>query len=172
MYRQILWSALVLFLLGSGCSTGKETQKDSSTPDVMPLGWIQRSDFMTSTYPRFQQVYDSTQIEEHFVEMIRQLSTDIDVVVVFGTWCSDSKEHVPRFLKIADLSGIAPSHISYYGVDRSKKSNDGVTDQYHIEFVPTFIFFKRGKEIGRITESPRNSLEEDILSILADAQAK
>lgn len=172
MYQQLLCTAVLLALFGSGCSLSKETQKASSTSEVMALGWIQRSDFMTSTYPRFQQVYDSTQIEEHFVEMIRQLSTDIEVVVVLGTWCSDSKQHVPRFLKIADLSGIAPSRITYYGVDRSKKSADGVTDQYRIELVPTFIFFKKGKEIGRITESPRNSLEEDILSILADAQAK
>ncbi|MEK7671115.1 MAG: thioredoxin family protein, partial [Bacteroidota bacterium] len=93
-------------------------------------------------------------------------------VVVLGTWCSDSKREVPRFLKIVDLSLIPPAQIQFYGVDRTKKSSDGVTDRYKIERVATFIFLKRGEEVGRIVESPKNSLEEDMLAILADAQSK
>lgn len=169
MERLLPFIAAFLLIVGSGCSSSRETH---SSREQMALGWIQRHDFMTSAYPRFQQLYDSTQIEEHFVEMIRQLHSDITVVVVLATWCSDSKRHVPRFLKIADLSSIPPSHITFYGVDRSKKSRDGVTDQFHIDFVPTFIFFKNGREIGRIVEAPRSSMEEDILAILADAQSK
>ncbi len=168
MIRVSLCIAAFLLIAGSGCGSSKQTQ----SAEEMALGWIQRNDFMTSAYPRFQQVYDSTQIEADVVEMIRQLHADIDIVVVLGTWCSDSKRHVPRFLKIADLASIPPSRIKFYGVDRTKKSNDGVTDQYHIEFVPTFILFKNGKEIGRIVEAPRTSLEDDLLAILAEAQSQ
>ncbi len=170
MERLPIFIATFLLIVGSGCTSSREAQSSSS--EEMALGWIQRHDFMTSAYPRFLQVYDSTHIEEHFIEMIRLLHSDVNIVVVLGTWCSDSKQHVPRFLKLADLSSIPPTHLKFYGVDRSKKSSDGVTDQFQIERVPTFIFFKDGKEIGRIVEAPHTSLEEDVLAILADAQSK
>lgn len=162
------YSAIMLFL--AGCSGSKDVNKTNTSSEPMAVGWIQRNDFMTSAYPRFQEVYDSTRIEEPFVEMIRQLQADVEVVVVLGTWCSDSKKHVPHFLKIADLAGIPASRIKFYGVDRTKKSNDGVTDRYRIERVPTFIFLKQGAEIGRIVEAPRTSVEEDMLAILAASE--
>ena len=37
---------------------------------------------------------------------------------------------------------------------------------YEIEYVPTFIFYREDKEIGRIIETPILSLEEDMLAIL------
>lgn len=161
---------LLLFVGGCGASTGMEKASQSAEP--MVLGWIQRSDFMNATFPRFQEVYDSAQIEDQFIEMIRELQAGVEVVVVLGTWCSDSKTHVPRFLKIADRAGILDDRIRFYGVDRSKKSADGVPDRYRIERVPTFLFFKDGREVGRIVEAPRNSLEEDILVLLAEQHAQ
>lgn len=161
----------VLLLLTS-CSGVKQTQRKEAPSEPMALGWVQRSDFMTASYPSYPEGYDSSRIDQAVVEMIRQLQDDSEVVVVFGTWCSDSKRHVPRFLKLADLAGFPPSRIRFYGVDRTKKSHDGVTDRYGIELVPTFIFLKNGKEIGRIVETPRTSLEEDVLAILAGAQPK
>ncbi|MEJ2614863.1 MAG: hypothetical protein P8Z35_07895 [Ignavibacteriaceae bacterium] len=35
-----------------------------------------------------------------------------------------------------------------------------------IELVPTIIFYKDEKELGRIVETPNDSLEKDILKIL------
>jgi hypothetical protein len=40
-------------------------------------------------------------------------------------------------------------------------------DGFDITNVPTFIFYRNGKEINRIVESPVISLEKDMLSILA-----
>lgn len=159
-------------LLLAGCSGTKDVQKANASSEPMALGWIQRNDFMTSAYPQFLDVYDSVHIGEPFIEMIRQVHGDVEIVVVLGTWCSDSKQQVPRFLKIADLAGIPAAQIRFYGVDRTKKSRDSVTDRYRIEFVPTFIFLKQENEIGRIIEAPRTSLEEDMLAILVAAQTQ
>jgi len=164
----LMIGAMLLF----GCSGSKEAKKGHTPPETMQLGWMQREDFLKSDYPKFKQNYDTVHISENFVEMIRTLHSGIDFVVVLGTWCGDSKREVPRFLKIIDLSLIPPAQIQFYGVDRTKKSSDGLTDRYKIERVPTFIFLKRGEEVGRIVESPKNSLEEDMLAILADAQSK
>lgn len=163
-------ASLLLFVGGCGAST--DVKKASQRAEPMALGWVQRSDFLNANYPRFQEMYDSVHIEDQFIEMIRQLQAGVEVVVVLGTWCSDSRMHVPRFLKIADRAGIAGDRIRFFGVDRSKKSADGVTDQYRVERVPTFLFFKEGKEVGRIVEAPRQSLEEDILVLLAEQHAQ
>lgn len=161
----------LLALIAYGC-TGSSTGRDTSSSEKMELGWIQRSDFMRPTYPKFTENYDTVHISNNFIDMIKVLHGGVDIVVVMGTWCGDSKREVPRFLKIVDLASIPLQQVKFYGVDRTKKSSDGITKRYNIERVPTFIFFKNDKEVGRIVESPRNSLEEDILSILADAQGK
>lgn len=164
-----LQTLLVAALL-AGCAGSIGTKH--SEREEMELGWTQRGDFMSSRYPKFLEVYDTVQIDPNFVEMIKSLHEGLDFVVILGTWCSDSKKHVPRFLKIADLATIPPSRVRYYGVDRTKRSSDGVTEQYGIERVPTFIVLKNGTEIGRIVEFPKTSLEEDFLVILADGAGR
>lgn len=164
----LIFGVVLLF----GCSGTKETQKVPSSTEKMKLGWIRRDDLMKPDYPKFKENYDTIHVDEQFVQMITMLHNGIDVVVVLGTWCGDSKREVPRFLKLVDLTSIPAAQIQFYGVDRTKKSSDGVTEKYKIELVPTFIFFKKGEEVGRIIETPKNSLEEDMLAILADAQSK
>ena len=157
-------------LIMMSCAGSKTTAHDPN--EKMERGWIERSAMMKPDYPKFRESFDTLRVDKNFVEMMKTLHTDIEILVVLGTWCSDSKREVPRFWKIADLASIPSAAIKYYAVDRTKKSADGLTDNYKIERVPTFIFLKRGNEVGRIVESPKNSLEEDMLVILADAQNK
>jgi thiol-disulfide isomerase/thioredoxin len=152
-------------LVCAGCgSTG-----DLSQPDV-PVGWIDREVLANPAHGDFSLVYDTSRIHEDFVGLIQQVHEGIDVIVFLGTWCSDSRREVPRFLKIADLAGMNVDRIKLYGLDRTKKSRDGLTDRYGIERVPTFIFLLGEREVGRIVEVPRTTLEGDVLSILAGAR--
>lgn len=160
----VIFSTALLFW---GCSG--DLKRSESRNEQMALGWLQREDFMTAQFPEFEQAYDTITVGSEFVEMIRLLGHDAEYLVVLGTWCSDSKREVPRFLKIADLAGIAPERIKYYGVDRTKKGPGEVAEQHQIELVPTIIVFKNGVEIGRIVETPKGSVEEDLLAILAGA---
>jgi hypothetical protein len=50
--------------------------------------------------------------------------------------------------------------------DFYKKSPQGEEWGLNIRRVPTFIFYKNGREINRIIESPLATLEEDIISIV------
>jgi len=95
------------------------------------------------------------------------LNKNIKVTIVMGSWCGDSQEQVPRFYKIIDALGFSEADVTIYCVDRTKKTDKGETDNLGIKFVPTFIFYKEGKEIGRITESPKETLEKDILDIVS-----
>jgi hypothetical protein len=69
-------------------------------------------------------------------------------------------------LRIVEASGWEEGRIRYYALDRSKKSDDGLTNKYFVELVPTFVFLRSGEEIGRIVESPRSTLEGDMIQIL------
>ena len=164
------WLTVTTAVLLLSCSGTNLTKYDPN--ELMERGWIDRSALMGQEYLRFKVNYDSARVDSNFIEMIKLVHGGIDVVVVLGTWCGDSKREVPRFLKIADLASIPPSRVRYYAVDRTKNSPDGVTSTFRIERVPTFIFLKQGEEVGRIVESPRTSLEEEMLTILADAQNK
>jgi hypothetical protein len=88
------------------------------------------------------------------------------VMVVMGNWCSDSREFVAEFLKIAESVGWDEKRIKLVGVNRKKKSSVIETSDWHITNVPTFIFIKSGKEIARITETPEETLLKDMYRIL------
>lgn len=91
---------------------------------------------------------------------------EIEITIVLGTWCSDSETQVPRFFKVLDESGYNTESIDIYCVNREKVSDAGQTDTLMVEKVPTFIFYRDGKEIGRIVESPEETLEADLLAII------
>ena len=133
-------------------------------------GWIDRAS-LAEDYPVFKVNYDSALVRAPFIPMLKAVADSVETLVFLGTWCPDSKRHVPHFLKVADSAGIPASRIKLYAVDRTKKSDDGLSEHYGIERIPTFIFLKQGKEVGRIVEVPRLSMEEDMLAILAKAAA-
>ncbi len=153
-------------LLG-GCAGTVGTKSES-----VAVGWLPRSVLDEPAHHEFKARYDTVAVDQNLEGLIRNVNSGVDFLVFFGTWCSDSRREVPHFLKIADDCGIDSSRIRLYGLDRSKKSNDGLTDRYHIDRVPTFIFLKDGDEVGRITEKPDGTLEADMLAILASAQQK
>lgn len=99
-------------------------------------------------------------------ELINNLK-ETEMIVVIGTWCSDSQREIPRLVKILNYLGYDTKTIIAIGVNRNKKAPFTEVDKLDIEYVPTIIFKYEGKEIGRIIESPEESLEKDILSIVS-----
>ena len=112
----------------------------------------------------FEAEYDYYQPEDSVMKLIDLDS--VKIVCVMGIWCSDSRREVPRFFKILDELKYDYNNLSLYCVDRKKKAEGFDIDQFIIERVPTFIFYKNDSEIGRIIETPVESLERDILNIL------
>lgn len=114
----------------------------------------------------YEAEYNTYSPEAASMLLLEQLMIPATVVIVLGTWCSDSRLYVPQFYKIADQLGIPENKITLIGVDESKSEADGLTDQLGIEKVPTFIFYEEEIERGRITECPVTTLEEDMIAIL------
>jgi thiol-disulfide isomerase/thioredoxin len=93
------------------------------------------------------------------------------MVVFLGTWCDDSHNLIPRLDKVLQLNGYPMDKLAMYGVDHEKKTKNGEQKKYGITNVPTIILFDfGGKEAGRITESVRRSIEEDLAAIISGDQ--
>jgi thiol-disulfide isomerase/thioredoxin len=116
--------------------------------------------------------YASCIIEKEKIEEISILLKDrvINIVVVLGTWCGDTKEQFPVLQKILD--NLQGSHISieYIGVNRDKLAGETDISSLGIMFVPTFIFYESNRELGRIVEIPEGTMSENIHKIIRNKQ--
>ena len=132
------------------------------------FGYCDREGLMTGEMGETYNLnYDEYQPEAQVLERLGPLLKKARILVVLGSWCSDSQEQVPRFFKILDQCGYKVSKMKMICVNRDKLAGEIELSQYHIERVPTFIFLKKGKELGRIVEIPVVSLEQDMVNILA-----
>jgi len=121
-------------------------------------------------YTPFKFWYDSRHSEyttdKAIIEKLKPIINDFTIKGFMGTWCGDSKRGVPRFYKILEETGFDEDYFELITVGRNKRTPDNLQEGFDLLRVPTFIFMKDGKEIGRYVERPRESLEKDILKIL------
>ena len=94
------------------------------------------------------------------------LFRDIEIYVLFGTWCHDSQREVPRFLKLLSDSKVSENQINLIGLNFMKNESQDRGKKFKIKKTPTFIILRNQLEIGRIVERPEISLEADLLKIL------
>jgi thiol-disulfide isomerase/thioredoxin len=76
----------------------------------------------------------------------------VQFVLFGGTWCEDTQFILPKFFKLQEMSGVSDSAITFFGVNRAKKSLASIADAFNVINVPTIIVMKEGKEIGRVVE--------------------
>jgi dienelactone hydrolase len=102
----------------------------------------------------------------------------VEIVLVLGTWCSDSHREVPRLWKVLDSIGSSSDAMKTFAVERAKAAPETALPQelidwsmnlrawYGTERVETIIIYRNGAELGRIVEAPATSIEADLLAIL------
>jgi len=102
-------------------------------------------------------------------EVLFQKELDFDevtITTVLGTWCSDSRREVPRFVRILKEINFPEDQHKLICVDRTKDAFFVDVKEMDIKLVPTFIIYLDGVETGRIVETPVISLEQDLIDIL------
>lgn len=104
------------------------------------------------------------------VKHLEQFAPKVKVMIVMGTWCGDSKEHVPAFMKTASLCGIPDTQLEFIGVDRKKNCPFPDISSLNIEYVPTFFVFYDNVLIGKIVETPKKTIEADLLELLINTK--
>lgn len=128
-------------------------------------------------FPEFKASYDANyenyKVDSLSTAKLEKLIKGKKIKVVLGTWCGDSKYQVPNFLKVTDAVKVKESDVTFVAVDGAKKAENGLLDGLDIQRVPTFIVLdKKGKEIGRIVENPKKSIELDLIDILSVKKQK
>ncbi|AMS26185.1 hypothetical protein AEM51_03280 [Bacteroidetes bacterium UKL13-3] len=120
-----------------------------------------------SSYSWFDSTFKAYVPAKLVTDSIQLYAQDVKLMVVLGTWCGDSKEHVPTLCKIALQSGITLKQIEFIGVDRKKHCPLPDITSLNIEYVPTIFVFVKGILKGKIIETPEKLLEQDLLNILS-----
>ena len=131
------------------------------------LGKIDKSGLEGENYTSwFTKNYEDYPTNQMLVDEIASELKTYSITLFMGTWCGDSKRGVPRFYKILEETGFDQSYFELVTVGRNKKTPDNLQERFDLLRVPTFIFLKDGKEVGRYVERPRETMEKDILKII------
>ena len=76
----------------------------------------------------------------------------VQFIVFGGTWCEDTQNILPKFFALQEKSGVPDNTISFFGVNREKKTLASIAEAFNIKNVPTIIIMKDGIEKGRVVE--------------------
>jgi thiol-disulfide isomerase/thioredoxin len=114
----------------------------------------------------FNSRYSEYTTDKEIITKLKEALKGFTIKGFMGTWCGDSRRETPRFFKLLDETGFDQTYFELITVDRTKTTPDNLQEGFNIIRVPTFIFSKNGKEVGRYVEYPRETLEKDILKIV------
>lgn len=151
--KYVVICAVFVFFM-SAAVTGWAVEKIDTDKILAVEGWMD--------------VYTGYQVDESFIDTLKaKIGGSLKIDVYLGTWCGDSKRNVPAFIKIIEAINNPGVEVNYYTVERKpNKETKYFVKDLKVERVPTFIFYREDKEIGRIIENPKNSLVEDFLEIV------
>jgi thiol-disulfide isomerase/thioredoxin len=154
MKKRIACLAFALFLIGK-----------LLPGQVELLGELTRDEILQNL-PDWQAVAASYSPNLDVITRLQAVNEEIQIEIFLGTWCPDSKQHVSAYFKIMDLVQNPLIRTTYIGIPRDRDDRQEYTQGKNIERIPTFIVTQRGQEAGRIVETPRISVEEDIWKII------
>lgn len=168
--KRVLTTMYMLCML---CVSAQEFNKEIIIENGRQLlvGQINLEGLQTQPYNHwFQQGLDSYQVDETLTTVLKEKLNEYHIKLFLGTWCGDSKRETPRFIKILKAIDFPMDQLEIIALDNRKghykTSPTGEEKGLNIIKVPTIIFYKDGKEVNRIVESPLESMEEDIAQII------
>lgn len=130
-----------------------------------PLDYLKEDTTYSGWY---EENYQSFELENTDFDWVQNLKND-QVEIYLGTWCGDSQEWVPQFIKLWDELGLSRKQLNFTALHGSgedyKQGPNGEEEGLNIHRVPTFIFKENGKEYARIVESPSTDLFTDVAQI-------
>ena len=193
MFKNLVFLLTLLFFVG--CSSNKNMldeksiikktieKKEFEIPSRIPfetivtskkdadgylVGISNRFYFQDSAYKEwFDSRYQEYTTDQQVVNEISKHIHKLTIKAFMGTWCEDSQREMPKFYKILDQTQFDENYFQLICVDKTKKQ-ENLEKDFNIIRVPTIIFYKNGKEIGRFVEYPRETIEKDILKIISE----
>lgn len=169
----IRFTLFILAMMPTLSLSAQKINQEVTTSNQQPflIGRVDIDGLNSKSYQLwYRSNHDAYIVDTKTITAIKNELATFKILLFMGTWCGDSKREVPRFIKILEAANFPMENLKIIAVDRRKgyykKSPTGEEWALSIKRVPTFIFYKDGKEVNRIIESPIISLEKDIESIL------
>jgi len=130
---------------------------------------------------KFSERKKTYQLNEETVQKLRSYAKDVVIVVFSAEWCKDCAANVPVLALLAEKTGV---NVRVFGGLTTDPLNPKEkwrvppsppeVKTFNVQKTPHIIIFdKQGKQLGTIIENPKpeNTLEEEILHIIQQAQA-
>lgn len=160
----VLLTAILPLVLMAQCE--EQVVYDEEAGEDILIGGVDWSCFEGDLFVSwFMPEYEEYVPSETMISALNTVEGEFHIRIYLGTWCSDSQREVPRFKKILDESSL-DVYVEIIALDRQKLLPDGSVPLDEVDFVPTFIVYKDGEELGRIIETPIETLEQDLLEII------
>lgn len=164
---------IIAYLLIAYCSSQAQTQyevsQDEKHPEVKVLRGIISKDIVKNdtSFKWYASNQSYFKADTAVVNAFAKAKDKVQFVLFGGTWCDDTQYILPKFFKIQEQSGIADDKITFFGVNRAKKSLGSIAEAFGITNVPTIIIMSNGKEIGRVVEYGKTGKwDKDLADIL------
>lgn len=165
--KSLFFTTLMFASMNVIAQSDYDRSTDKENGSVVFKGQITFDDLLKE--PSFSWLEKGTNDYTPDKEVIAYLQKELpnyEVVIFIGTWCDDSKMLVPKLYKTLQAANYPMRRYSMYGVDRAKTTKYVENKLYKIELVPTIILFKKNNEVGRIIESVKKSIEQDLADII------
>ena len=137
------------------------------------VGIVHKEDFNQLPYSNwFVKNYDAYKPDSKSISKLKRKLKNVKIKAFVATWCHLSKKDIPRTYKILEQAGFDFNNIEFITLNRGKRTPKNLQKDFDIKSVPTFIFYKKEKEIGRYIEYPQQNLEKDFLTIVSGGKYK
>lgn len=155
---------VVISLISFACSSTKLHTENYRGHKIL-VGKGTKNDLLKSPYNQwFNSNYKNYVIDNNVIAKLKPVINDYDFKVLMGTWCPDSRAQTPVFYKVLEQAGYNKNvEISFLP---RKFKNYELARPYQLSRVPTIIVYRNKKEIGRIVESPTETIEKDLYQII------
>lgn len=174
MKKTILLLAMVTILFAC-VNDKKEKEQDAEEIEAetemaiedMPilLGVQNRKTIQSKPYSAWFTKNYMYQPDQKSLAALNKSLDGISITIFMGTWCEDSQLQVPALYGILDAIKYDSEKVTLITVSEEKETPLGLEKGMDIQYVPTIILYKNGKELGRIVEAPVETLEADLVKI-------
>jgi hypothetical protein len=147
---------------------GRAPAPKAPTSPALPVGEVSLETLLAAS-PDWRDA--GGEPEAAVVERLAAAPGGWSLETVYGHWCTDSSREIPRLLRILELLGRKAPPVVWVAVDPDKREPADIVGRLRIEWVPTIVVRRDGREVGRIVERSSPSLEENLLAIVDPAAA-
>ncbi|MGZ5189922.1 MAG: thioredoxin family protein [Flavisolibacter sp.] len=151
MKRLLTFSIFLLFAFAVSAQETQVTTESDGTKIIK--GFFTKKDIVTdSSFAWYAVNLQGYTPDQNALQALRANKDSINIITFGGTWCSDTKNILPKLFALTDAAGFSQDRVTHIGVDRNKKTIYHLAEAFNVINVPTIIVMKNGKEIGRVVE--------------------